>query len=145
MINFIKRIYHNHRAKSHWKRINQSCTYGTGFWQSPSPQFRWEKITNLIIHNATKDKDKICFGKNCNVVATISLGSKGSISIGDYVYMNKIKLRIDYNLKIGSYCMFGPNVKLWDTKSHPLNKEERREQCKHIAYKGIIDSYEAGG
>lgn len=145
MINFIKRIYHNHKAKSHWKRINQSCTYGTGFWQSPSPQFQWKKNVNLKIYNHTKDKNKIRFGKNCNVAATIVLNSKGSIVIGDYVYMNNIHLRIDYNLKIGSYCMFGPNVKLWDTKNHPLNREERREQCKHIAHKGIIDSYEAGG
>lgn len=26
-----------------------------------------------------------------------------------------------------------------------MKKEERREQCKHIVHKGIIDSHEAGG
>lgn len=41
--------------------------------------------------------------------------------------------------------MFGPNVRIWDSKNHPLDKGERRDQCIHIAEKGLVDSYEAGG
>jgi len=59
--------------------------------------------------------------------------------------MNYIQMRIDYNLKIGSHCMFGPNVRLWDTNNHPVSVSERHQQCEFIALKGFIDSYEAGG
>lgn len=55
-------------------------------------------------------------------------------------------MRIDHNLiKIGSHCLFGPKVRLWDTDNHPLSPSARHKQCEYIAHKGFIDSYEAGG
>ena len=40
--------------------------------------------------------------------------------------------------------MFGPGVKLWDTKIHPLDPAKRHAQCEYIAHHGLIASYEAG-
>lgn len=48
-----------------------------------------------------------------------------------------IKYRIDYHLKIGLHFMFGPNVKLWDTKNHPFNPLKRHAQCEYIAHHGL--------
>jgi galactoside O-acetyltransferase len=100
---------------------------------------------NVKIQNKTNDKSKIKIGDYCNMSISIFLNKKGSIEIGDYVYASSVSMRIDYDLKIGSHVMFGPNVKLWDTKNHPLDKKARHAQCEHIAHEGMIDSYEAGG
>lgn len=120
------------------------CEYGVGFLQSPMYQ-NDAKWFNVKIKNATGDKSKIKFGDYCNMNVNITLNTRGSIEIGNYVYATSVSMRIDHNLKIGSYVMFGPNVKLWDTKNHPLDKDARHLQCEHIAHRGMIDSYEAGG
>lgn len=126
-------------------KLKKSIIVGKEFCQSKTYSNADRQLLNVKVNNKTNDKNKITFGDYCNVSTSILLNNKGTITVGDYVYMNSVTMRIDYNLKIGSHCMFGPNVKLWDTKSHPLEVAKRHAQCEHIAHVGSIDSYEAGG
>jgi len=135
-----KKVLQNHK-----RYLFNNCFVGEGFCSSPAYNDKEIQLLNVKIINKTGDKYKIRFGSYCNVSVNIFLNSRGSITIGDYVYMNSVQMRIDYNLKIGSYCMFGPGVKLWDTDNHPLSPNARHKQCEHIAHKGLIDSYEACG
>lgn len=146
LIQLLKAEIIKYKSKRKWDKINRDCVYGKLFCKSPTYQFsRNGSILNLNIFNLTNDKSKIRFGDYCNIAATIVLREKGSITVGNYVYMNRIHLNIQYHLSIGSYCMFGPNVKIWDSKDHPLDKLDRRNQLIKKLEEGIIDSYEAGG
>ncbi len=145
LISKIKSYLISVRAKQHIKYLNTVCVYGNGFCESPLYKSKNYQLLNVRINNKALDKRKIIFGSFCNVSASIFLNSKGSILIGDYVYMTSVHMRIDYNLIIGSHCMFGPNVKLWDTRNHSLDSVERHKQCEYIAHKGFVNSYDAGG
>jgi acetyltransferase-like isoleucine patch superfamily enzyme len=148
MLVFLKEYLKNKllklRIQTHKKYLNSSCTFGKQFCKSPMYSGE-DQLLNVKVKNLTNDKLKIKFGDYCNMSISIFLNKNGSIKFGDYVYATAVSLRIDYNLKVGSNVMFGPNVKLWDTKSHPLSASKRHKQCEHIAHFGLIDSYEAGG
>lgn len=133
------------KANRHLLKLKSTCVFGEGFCLSPSYRDNLLQLLNVRITNMTNNRDKIVFGEYCNVSVNLFLNSRGSVLIGDYVFMNSVGLRIDHNLKIGSHCMFGPNVTLIDTKNHPLDFNKRHEQCEHIAHNGFIDSYQAGG
>jgi len=145
LIEIIRKYYNYNNLKTHKKFLLQNCVVGENFCKSPVYKNNEMQLLNVKIVNKTGDKNKIKFGSHCNVTVNIFLNTKGSITVGDYVYMNSVHMRIDHNLKIGSHCLFGPNVKLWDTKNHPLSSAERHRQCEYIAHHGFIDSYEAGG
>lgn len=145
LINFIKNHYQKVKINSHTKHLDKVMIVGKGFCESKLYNDRRKQLLNVKINNKTGDKTKIKIGDFCNLSCSVFLNERGSISIGDYVYMNHVNLRIDYNLKIGSHCMFGPNVRLWDTRNHPMDPYERHKQCEFIAHHGFIDSYEAGG
>jgi len=135
----------NSTVKKHTKSLFSKFIVGEGFCTSPiykNPSFQ---LLNINITNKTNDKNKIKFGSFCNVSVDIFLNERGSILVGDYVYMNKVYMRVDHNLKIGSHCLFGPNVRLWDTDNHPLSPAERHMQCEFIALHGFLDSYLAQG
>jgi acetyltransferase-like isoleucine patch superfamily enzyme len=145
LLRFIKRILLKRRIKNHKTYLYKNCVYGIDFCKSPSYSKPDNQLLNVKINNKTGIKENIRFGDFCNVTVSIFLNNRGSVNVGNYVYMNSVSMRIDHNLRIGSHCMFGPNVKLWDTKNHPLDPAERHKQCEHIAHVGLIDSYEAGG
>lgn len=54
------------------------------------------------------------------------------------------KAYISNKLFIGSNCLFGPNVTIWDTDNHSLDFEERRIQSELIPKKKL-NSYIGGG
>lgn len=137
--------YNLYKSVIHSKGLGRVCVVGKDFCKSKMYSDSNLQMLNVKISNSTKDPRKIIFGDFCNCSVNIFLNSKGSIKVGDYVYMNSVSMRIDHNLEIGSHCLFGPNVTIWDTKSHPLSPELRHGQCEHIAKVGKIDSYEAGG
>ena len=137
--------YNLYKSSLHRRRISKLCVVGRDFCKSEMYSNSNLQMLNVKISNSTKDFRKIVFGDFCNCSVNIFLNTRGSIQIGDYVFMNSVAMRIDYHLKIGSHCLFGPNVIIWDTKSHPLSPELRHDQCEHIAKKGKIDSYAAGG
>jgi acetyltransferase-like isoleucine patch superfamily enzyme len=144
-IGIARRHYTKIKVKSHWNSILESCIIGDSFCTSPAYKDRGLQLLNVRVTNSTFDKTKIRFGSFCNVTVNIFLNSKGSITIGDYVYMNSVTMRIDHNLIIGSHCLFAANVRLWDTDNHPLSAKARHLQCEHIAHEGKIDSYLASG
>jgi len=137
--------YNLYKSAIHRRNIANVCVVGKHFCHSRMYSNRNLQLLNVKITNSTNDSSKIVFGDFCNCSVNIFLNSKGSIKVGDYVFMNSVYMRIDYHLEIGSHCLFGPNVTIWDTKSHPLSPELRHNQCEYIATTGKIDSYEAGG
>ena len=145
LIEIVRNYYNKNTIRSHQKLLFRNCVVGENFCSSPAYQNKQRQLLNVIITNKTGDKDKIRFGSFCNVSVNVFLNQKGSITIGDYVYMSSVTMRIDHNLKVGSHCLFAGNVKLWDTDNHPLSPVRRHKQCEYIAQHGIIDSYQAGG
>jgi acetyltransferase-like isoleucine patch superfamily enzyme len=149
MLNIIVNVLNNWKLKIKLKRhkmdLDKNCFYGNGFCESPIYNSPSLQLLQVKIRNKTGRKESVYFSDYCNVTGSINLNSNGSIHIGEYVYMSNIIMRIDHDLNIGSHCMFGPNVKLWDSNNHPIDKYERHKQCEHIAHKGLIDSYLSGG
>ena len=145
LIRIVKSVLLKRRIKRHKRQLNKCCIYGKEFCTSPTYPNSEAQLLNIKINNQTGHKSKIRFGDFCNVSTKIFLNTRGSIEIGNYVYMNGVHMRIDHHLKIGSHCMFGPGIKLWDTKNHPLSAAKRHQQCEYIAHYGFIDSYHAGG
>src|SRR5690606_1889813 len=115
MIGFLKKYLTKNQIKKHKIKLAKECIVGEGFCTSKFYSNRDLQLLQIKIRNNTNDRSKIKFGNYCNVSCKINLNSKGSIEIGDYVYINYSVMRIDYHLKIGSTCMFGPNVTFWDT------------------------------
>jgi len=75
--------------------------------------------------------------------AYIDCNRKGKVTIGDYVYSSsKLIIRCDVEVTIGNYCLFGPNVRIWDTNSHPLSASARKRQAMDVSKK-LVDSYES--
>lgn len=139
-------LYISKRRSIKLKELRSSFVYGSEFCNSELYRSREDAISQLKINNTTGDKTKIRFGDYCNVQFRITLNNKGSIFVGDYVFMNYVTMRIDHNLKIGSYCLFGPNVTIWDTSNHPLNPEERKLQAIELAKDFPLSrSYESNG
>ena len=145
-IRWLNRYIVSKRRKRHEQLIFQNCVTGKGFCESAFYPSRSEQLMNIKIRNKTGSADRIVFGDHCNVSVKIFLNHAGSITAGDFLFVNGTGLfRIDHHLKIGSHVFMGPDVKLWDTKSHPLSPAARRVQSEDIALKGSVDSYEAGG
>ena len=143
----IKKLLFERKYQIHIKHLQKNCLMGDNFCGSATlyPNKKLQ-LLNIKIHNATRDKENIVFGNNCNVSCSITLNNKGSIKIDDYVFMNFVKMRIDHNLTIKSHCLFGPNVTLWDTDNHPLSAKARWKQAEDIASNFPLHrSYEAGG
>ncbi len=146
MIFKLKQLLLERKYNSHIQKLNRSCTIGTNFCYSELYSNRKAQMLNVKIDNLTKDKNKIVFGENCNISCNATLNERGSINIGAFVFMNFVKMRIDHHLKIGSHCLFGPNVILWDTDNHPLSASKRWIQAEEIPGKfPLSKSYEAGG
>lgn len=146
MLNLIKNIFHKNRIKKHKTELSKNCIVGKSFCASDFYKNQDLQLLNVKINNQTKDSSKIVFGDFCNVSCQMTLNYQGSINIGDYVFMNHVKMRIDHHLQIGSHCMFGPGVVIWDTDNHPLSASQRRAQCEEIAVSfPLSKSYDANG
>jgi acetyltransferase-like isoleucine patch superfamily enzyme len=146
MISKLLNAYKNQRIKKHISNLKQQCIFGENFCKSKFYKNYEEQLNNVKINNQTKKKENIRFGNNCNVSCQITLNNKGKIEIGDYVFINFAKMRIDYHLIIGSNCLFGPNVVIWDTNNHPISVSKRHQQTIDFAKDFPLSrSYEANG
>ena len=146
MLRWLKRRYFNFKLNSHISFINDNIVYGENFCGSKLYFNKRQQFNNIQVVNSTRDKQRIKFGDYNNVSCRITLNELGSINIGDYVFMNYVKMRIDYHLHVGSHCMFGPNVVLWDTSNHPLSWSKRHIQCEELAFDfPLTRSYESHG
>ena len=117
----LRKLINNIKYKKHLKHLNKSFVHGEGFCESKIYKNIPTQLLNIKINNTTNDPNKIKFGSFCNVSCNITLNNKGSIMVGDYVFMNHVTMRIDHHLHIGSHNFFGPGVKLWDTNNHPIS------------------------
>lgn len=146
MLKFLQKIRLSRRYKKHRAYLNRICSFGREFNRSTSYGNNLKQaFLNFNLKVRNQPRQCVSIGDYCNLSAKGMINERGSIRIGDYVYMNGVNLRIDHNLIIGSHCLFGPGVNLWDTNNHPLSVSERHAQCEYIAQKGLIDSYQAGG
>lgn len=145
MIGYFLGVRRRKRYKAHRLEVEQICSLGNGFNCSPLYKDREEAFLSFRLSIRPTPRKCITIGNWCNLSVTGLINEKGSLSIGDYVYMNGVHIRVDHQLRIGSHCMFGPGVKIWDTNNHPLSVAERHAQCESIAHEGFIDSYAAGG
>lgn len=141
-----RKLINNKKYKKHLMHLNKSFVHGVGFCESKIYKYVPYQLLNIKINNTTNDPNKIKFGSFCNVSCNITLNNKGSINVGDYVFMNYVTMRIDYDLRIGSNNFFGPGVKLWDTNNHPISFRERKRQSIEMAYDfPLSKSYESKG
>lgn len=146
MKNIILTLYRKRQLMRHLKYLKTVCIIGEDFCTSSLYKNPQAQLLNLKIANLTKDPKNIIFGNKCNISCSITLNEKGSISVGDFTYMNYVRMRIDYNLRIGSHCLFGPNVVIWDTDNHPLSVNARHKQAEEIpGFYPLNKSYEASG
>lgn len=146
-MNFLKQAITNYllnkRIARHRKNLSRQCTLGKEFNAAP-----WQKsggILHFSVSNSSGDPSRVIVGDYSNLNVSIYCESRGRVHIGDHVFMNtKTTIRCDHEIRVGNYCMFGPNVKLWDTRNHPMSITARERQAKEICHK-TVDSYEAGG
>jgi len=142
----LRKLINNIKYKKHLKHLNKSFVHGEGFCESKIYKYIPSQLLNIKINNTTNDPNKIKFGSFCNVSCNITLNNKGSIMVGDYVFMNHVTMRIDHHLHIGSHNFFGPGVKLWDTNNHPTSASKRYRQSVELAYDfPLSKSYESIG
>ena len=143
IIKFLKKIRQRYALRNHRINLEKNCIMGKDFNAAP-----WQKPTglqNFSVGNLTGDPNNVIVGDYCNLNATIHCNSRGKVGIGNHVFMNaKTTIRCDHEIRVGNYCMFGPNVRLWDTNNHPMSASARERQAKEICNK-TVDSYDAGG
>lgn len=146
-MNYFKQAIKNYllskRIERHQANLACKCLLGKEFnaasWQKKSG------ILNFSVTNHSGDPERVSIGDYCNLDASINCERHGRVHIGNHVFMNtKTIIRCDHEISVGNYCMFGPNVKLWDTKNHPMSISKRERQARGI-YQKPVDSYESGG
>ena len=146
MINFLLNLRRRKRCKEHRRKMERICFIGKDFNGLASHRSAEQAFDLFRLNIMPTPRKCVTIGDCCTLSATGIVNERGSISIGNYVYMNQVHMRVDYHLQIGSYCMFGPGVKLLDTSNHPLSVSERHKQCEFIARRhGRINSYIADG
>jgi acetyltransferase-like isoleucine patch superfamily enzyme len=133
----------NHKVIKHRKYLNELALLGDNFCSSKAHPSH--AVLNLKIENKSGDRSRIKIGHNCNLLGSIYCNLNGQIDIGDFVYMNGGgSIRTDHQLNIGSHCLIGPRVIIWDTDNHPLSVSKRHAQAERIPNE-IISSYDADG
>lgn len=143
MINLIKVQYYRLLGFFKFKKYLKAGIIGDEFCCSPM-------YSNKLVHiyrnvNFKGQLSNIIIGSHCNISLNLQTINKGEIEMGNYVYMNSnCRFYIANKLKIGSYCMFGPNVVIWDSDNHPLNVEERHKQALIIPERKL-NSFNVGG
>lgn len=143
MLDYIRRMRLQNRIKRHRELLERTCTIGKGLCAAP-----WVKdaaILSFTVRNLTNDPTKVRVGDNCLLSGNIHCNRLGKVVVGDHVFMNGgTILRCDYEITVGNCCLFGPNVRLWDTSNHPMSVAARERQAREICFKEV-DSYEASG
>lgn len=143
MLRHLKMLYLRRRALAHRKALDEVAVIGEGLCRTAIEQEVY--VLNCRVTNLTGDRGRVRIGRFCNISASILCDGKGCISIGDHVYFNSGgNIRVAHGLSIGSHCLFGPSVTIWDTDNHPLSRRERHKQAEEIPF-CRTDPYQAGG
>lgn len=132
-----------HKVVKYRSYLNEQAMLGENFCSSKAHPSH--SILNLKITNKSGDRSRIKIGDNCNLLGNIYCNLNGRIVIGDFVYINGGgTIRTDHQLFIGSHCLIGPRVIIWDTDNHPLSRSRRHAQAESIPVE-LINSYDANG
>jgi acetyltransferase-like isoleucine patch superfamily enzyme len=143
ILDIIRRTRTNRRIARHSNYLASQCTLGAEFNAAP-----WQKsgaVLNLTIGNKSGDPTRVVIGDYCNLNLDIHCEVRGRVEIGNHVFMSaKTRIRCDHEVRIGDRCMFGPDVRIWDTNNHPMSVSARRRQAVQIC-ESTVNSYEGGG
>jgi len=143
LIAWLKIFYLRRKVRTHRRNLNQLAVIGEAFCEA-APHGE-TSVLRCRIKNRTDDRERIRIGRFCNIGASILCDGKGSVNIGDYVYFNSGGvIRSAHGVTIGSHCLFGPDVVIWDTDNHPLSRAKRHAQAELIPAQ-LISPYEANG
>jgi len=127
----------------HRRNLDEQAVIGQYFCASNA--LTYKAVLNTRISNLSGERERVVVGQSCNMAASIVCNTSGRIIIGNFVYMNGgVTLRADHLIEIGSHCLFGPRVTVWDTDNHPLSRSKRHAQAELIPLE-FINSYDAGG
>lgn len=139
----IKRLYLQQRIRSYRKMLDRSAVIGQNFCAATTQGEA--AVLQFLIRNRSGDRERIRIGNHCNLNGAIVCDQYGQITVGDYVYMSsRTVVRAVHGVTIGSHCMFGPDVIVWDTDNHPLSRSKRHAQAEMIPSQ-LIDPREASG
>ena len=141
LFKWLKRL----KQEKHQKILDKRAVFGKSFCERPSNGDKMAYIYhNIKIKNAF-GRDKVVFGDYNNVSVSVYLTENGSMYTGDYVYANSnCKFHISNRLSIGNYCMFGPNVTIWDSGNHALDPKLRMQDALAMP-KGSLNAFDVGG
>lgn len=143
LFNLLMDLRKRRKATLYRRYLDQQAIIGLNFCESKA--FDYKAILNCGITNRSGQTERIVIGHSCNIAASIFCNTNGRIVIGDFVYINGGgTLRADHLIKIGSHCLFGPRITIWDTDNHPLSRSKRHVQAELIPLQ-FINSYDAGG
>jgi acetyltransferase-like isoleucine patch superfamily enzyme len=139
----LRTVYLRWKALAYRRALDKAAVIGDGFC-SAAPH-GLTSVLRFRLKNRTGDRERVRIGKFCNLSTTIFCDPRASVTIGDYTYFNfGGVIRAAHGVKIGSHCLFGPDVVIWDTDNHPLSRAGRHAQAELIP-KQLINPYEAGG
>jgi acetyltransferase-like isoleucine patch superfamily enzyme len=131
------------KARTYRKSLDRVAVIGEGLCRTAVESESY--ILNFRLRNLTGIRERVRIGRFCNLGMRILCDGKGSVTIGDYVYFNSGGvIRSAHAVNIGSHCLFGPGVAIWDTDNHPLSRAQRHKHAETIPF-GRTDPYEAGG
>jgi len=131
------------RARAHRRALERQGVIGEGFCEAKPHGDT--SILRFRLRNLTGDRGRVRIGRFCNLGLSILCDGNGSVSIGEFVYCNSGGvIRSAHSVRIGSHCMFGPDVVIWDTDNHPLSRKKRHVQAELIPSE-LISPYEANG
>lgn len=91
------------------------------------------------IYNHLNDRTKIVIGENSDIRGELMLfGHAGEIIIGDYCFVGpNTKIWSAKKIVIGNRVLISHNVNIHDNNSHPIDKNLRHEDFKHINKFGL--------
>lgn len=143
MIAFLRDILYSFLGKRKLLGFEKDFIIGKEFCNSPMYSNRYIHVLHAVHLNGRQERIQV--GNYCNLSLTVNLNDKGKVFIGDYVFMNSgCKFNIANTLRIGSNCMLGPGVIIWDSNNHPLSPIERHKQTQMIPHKKL-NSFIGGG
>lgn len=147
VFNKVKNFVLNRQGLKKISSLYKIASIGLEFCESPMFKNRALHIlSNVYIDNRTGDPKKLRIGNYCNISCRIVLHSEAELIVGDYVYMNSnCSLNVFNTVTIGSNCLFGPNVVIWDSDNHPLDSKLRLEQSIEIPKVASLKSHGLGG
>lgn len=143
MRTFLQHLLLRRRAIRHRERLHSLAVLQDDFCLPTSPASY--PILQFRLKNYTGDRSRIRIGTACTLLATVVCDHNGHLIVSDHVYMNSGgTIRTAHGITIGSHCLFGPDVTLWDTDNHPLSRSRRHAQAERIPHERISPD-EAGG